>query len=353
MFSNRIEMLNDFLDKGIKEGDYPSYSYGLYVDCNSIVHSNTGYCGDDDEVSPFNEDSIMFDIASLTKVVATTTCILTLVEEGRISLEMRAKHILPKVKCNDIRIKHLLTHTSGLQPDLNYRVFDSKDKILDFIYEQDIAIDRIGSQIVYSDLGFILLGEIIERITGEFEGYFYDRVTKPLSMDSTMFNPLEKLICTNRIAPTEECGYRERLVVGDVHDEKAFVMGGVAGHAGLFSTSKDLLTFIKCILNDGNHQGKQIIHPRVVSLLKHQYFTDGDESRTLGWITNNSNHGIGDLSSSTAIFHTGFVGTSILIDFEENFGFVLLTNRVHPSRNNMGLIIKRGRIHNLAHLCKE
>ncbi len=293
--------------------------------------------------APLVTADTIYDLASLTKVVATTTMAMILVDERRLELEARIVDFLPGFARDGegpeaaarqaVTIRHLLTHTSGIDwwAPL-YQELRGTQAYVEHIQGMDL-VSEPGSQTKYSDLGIILLGEILERVAGEPMKVFLERrVFQPLGMDETRFLPGEELI--ERIAPTENDPWRKKVLRGEVHDENAFALGGVAPHAGLFSTAGDLARFARMLVNGGVFE-----HHRLVSRATFETFTrrhgDLGEGRGLGWdIKSPVGSSGGTLFSAGSFGHTGFTGTSIWIDPERELFVILLTNRVHPSRDN-------------------
>ena len=291
---------------------------------------------------PMTLDTI-FDMASVTKVVATTTRVMMLVEEGRIRLNDRVATFIPdfgRHSKEQITIRHLLTHYSGLRPDLDL----SDDSWTS--YEKAIAraCDEVptsapGERFVYSDINFFLLAEVVARVSGKrFDLFVQDRVFKPLGMTDSMFNPPETL--RQRIAPTEMCvpmgwpcnGPGQVMLRGVVHDPTARRMGGVAGHAGLFSTAADISRFCRMLLDGGSLGGTRILSALTVAKMTSPASPAGSPSvRGLGWdIDTSYSSNRGELLPVGSFGHTGFTGTSLWIDPLTRVFVVLLSNRVHP-----------------------
>ncbi len=281
---------------------------------------------------PMTADTI-FDCASLTKVVATTSALMKLFEEGKLRLNDRVTEYLPEFQGgkSDITVRNLMTHFSGLRPDLDLEPAWSG-------YETGIhraLIDKPagppGVRFVYSDINFILLGEIVRRLSGETLPEFAAKtVFTPLEMRDTMFQPPESLRA--RIAPTEMLEKEHLLLRGAVHDPTARNMGGVAGHAGLFSTASDLARFCQMLLDKGTWHGRRIFSPLTI-----QKFTSPESPpdqpilRGLGWDIDSPFSGErGDLFPIGSYGHTGFTGTSLWLDPRSNTYVILLTNAVHP-----------------------
>jgi CubicO group peptidase (beta-lactamase class C family) len=278
----------------------------------------------------------LYDLASLTKVVATTTMAMILVDEGRLDLDQPVREILPGFQGpgkDAVTVRHLLTHSSGLPAIVTlYRDVQGRAAFLERIQALDLEYPA-GSRSVYSDPGIILLGEILERAAGQpLEAFVRERVFEPLGMRETMFRPPAEL--RSRVAPTEFDPWRGRLIQGEVHDENAFAMGGVAPHAGLFSTAGDLARFAQMLLNGGTWHGRRIVSRETVELFTRRAGIPGSD-RALGWDTKSAEgSSAGTLLSPRSFGHTGFTGTSIWIDPERQLFVILLTNRVYPTREN-------------------
>ena len=284
----------------------------------------------------------IFDLASLTKVVATTTSVMLLIEDGRLRLVDRVSTFIPgfeRYGKENITVRHLLTHVSGLRPDV-----DLGDAWTGSETAIQLAIDEVptappGTRFVYSDINFFLLGEIVHRISGErLDAFVQKRVFKPLGMSDTMFNPPASLGA--RIAPTESCtpfgwpceGPDMKMLRGVVHDPTARRMSGVAGHAGLFGTAADLAVFARMLLNGGSYRGARVMSPLTVEKMITPVPASEDRNlRALGWDVDSAYSGNrGELLPVGSFGHTGFTGTSLWIDPATRMFVVFLSNRVHP-----------------------
>src|SRR5262252_5675248 len=291
----------------------------------------------------------IFDLASLTKVVATTTSIMMLVEQGKIRLSDAAVQFIPEMKGEGrdaITIENLLTHMSGFAPD-----FDLRDRWTG--YEEAMKrLDREplrtppGTRFVYSDINYIALGEVVHRVSGMMLDEFARRnIFAPLGMRDTNFRPDAKL--RSRIAPTEkrrgqmsylgdssaDAGAEgEQWLRGQVHDPTSFRMGGVAGHAGLFSTADDLAIFCQMLLNGGDYGRARILSPLTIATMTQPHaVAESGAARGLGWdIATTFSSNRGDLFPLGSFGHTGFTGTSIWIDPASDSFVIFLSNRVHP-----------------------
>jgi uncharacterized protein YbbC (DUF1343 family)/CubicO group peptidase (beta-lactamase class C family) len=283
----------------------------------------------------------VFDLASLTKVVATTTSVMMLVEQGRIRLSDRVATYIPgfeRYGKADITIRHLLTHVSGLRPDV-----DLADTWQGYETAIALAIEEVpastpGERFVYSDINFFLLGDIVRRVSGQtLDQFVRHRIFEPLGMKDTTFLPPPSM--TPRIAPTENCtplgwpcqGPDMRMLRGVVHDPTARRMGGVAGHAGLFSTAADLSIFVRMLLGGGAYQGTRILAPLTVQKMTTAAADADHNVRGMGWdIDSSFSVNRGELLPIGSFGHTGFTGTSMWIDPTTGLYVIFLSNRVHP-----------------------
>lgn len=352
-----INKLNDLILEAINEGAFPGATYALVIDDYSYID----FLGKK-SLFPEEENSLdtIYDMASLTKVVATTTAVLQLLEEGKFRLHTKVSTIIPEFKHENLTIFDLMTHTSGLPEGLSkVTSIKSKEEALEKLFSYDLKIEP-NKKIMYSDLNYILLGLIVEAKSGmTLDKYVKENIFSKLGMDRTGFLP-KSFAEISEIAPTEfrdDETYRG-LVRGDVHDEASYIMGGVAGHAGLFSNAKDMVNFIKMILNQGTYINQILSKSTVNKLFEVQVETHDDlihnkERRGLGWIIQGKGTPAGDLVSlNDTIMHTGFTGTSLWIDRKNNVGLCLLTNRVHPKRGNGLHMEYRARVANfvMSHL---
>jgi uncharacterized protein YbbC (DUF1343 family)/CubicO group peptidase (beta-lactamase class C family) len=290
---------------------------------------------------PMTLDTI-FDLASLTKVVATTTSVMILVEEGKIRLSDRVSGFVPgfeRYGKGDITIRHLLTHVSGLRPDVDLGdPWTGSDTAIQLAIEE-IPAAPPGERFVYSDIGFFLLGHIVQKVSGQpLDQFAKARIFDPLGMTNTTFTPEASL--RGRIAPTEPCtpygwpcdGPGMQMLRGTVHDPTARRMGGVAGHAGLFSTAADLSIFCRMLLNGGSYRGTRILSPLAVAKMTSPATVPGERNvRSLGWDMDSSfSSNRGELLPLGSFGHTGFTGTSLWMDPATGMYVVFLSNRSHP-----------------------
>ncbi len=281
---------------------------------------------------PMKEDTI-FDIASLTKVVATTTAVMQLVEQGRLRLEDPVARYWPEFGTGgkaDITVRELLTHYSGLRPDLDPGRGGSGYDMAIRLITGERPVAPPGTRFIYSDINFEALGELVRRVSGEpLDAYCEENIFNPLGMKSTAFNPPRSW--RDRIAPTERRG--GIMLRGEVQDPTACKMGGVAGHAGLFSSADDLALFARMLLNRGALEGRRILSPLSVEKMTSPQSPPGKTAlRGLGWdIDSPFSSSRGELYPVGSYGHTGFTGTSLWIDPASGTFIIILTNRVHPN----------------------
>lgn len=285
--------------------------------------------------APAPNAQTVWDLASLTKVVGMTTAMMQLVEKKRIDLDAPVQRYLPEWTGQwkeRVTVRHLMTHSSGLRA---WRPFFQETETVEAARKLllETPLDTLpGVKYVYSDLGAILAGMVIERVTGQsLDVYLAANVFGPLRMTDTRYRPPAEWM--ERVAPTEQDPWRGRLLRGEVHDENAYRFGQVSAHAGLFSTGADLARFAQAMLNGGELAGARIVQPRTLA-----DFTRVQNAalshRTLGWEAPNGTNSAGTVMRAPAFGHTGFTGTSIWIDPANDLFIVILTNRVNPTRNN-------------------
>lgn len=274
----------------------------------------------------------IFDLASVSKVVATTTAAAIMVERGLLDLDS------PVPGRADLTIRTLLTHTSGLPAYIKF--FErtrSRDELLRLAYATPLEAPP-RSRTEYSDIGFIILGDVLEKLCGEPLDRFCEReIFRPLGMNDTYFNP--PLSLRKSIAPTRENNdFRHKLIQGEVNDENAWVMNGVAGHAGVFSTAHDVAALAHCWLNGG----VPLLKPGTVEEFTHQ---QPGSTRALGWDRPTPPSSSGKYFSPASFGHLGFTGTSLWCDPERQLAVVLLTNRTWPDASNQAIKQVRPRFH--------
>jgi beta-glucosidase-like glycosyl hydrolase/CubicO group peptidase (beta-lactamase class C family) len=330
------------LDRAVDDGAFPGAV--LAVGWNGQVAMRAfGRLAHGSKAKKVTEDSI-YDVASLTKPIVTTTAIMMLAQQGRVDLDVPVEDYLPDfaegAKSDPdpkwrarVTLRMLLVLSSGLPAHRDfYKEAKGRDALLARVLAEPLVREP-GTQIEYSDLGFILLGEIVTRLTGEpLDAFAKREIFQPLGMDRSMFNPSRRL--RPEIAPTEiDNASRGRLVWGEVHDENAWAMGGIAGHAGLFSTARDVAIFAQMILNGGIYAHKRILNRATIERFTSK-ITLGNSASATGWFVPTEPSTSGRYFSSKSFGHIGFTGTTLWIDPERNLFVILLTNRVHPTRAN-------------------
>jgi CubicO group peptidase (beta-lactamase class C family) len=290
----------------------------------------------------------IFDLASVSKVVSTTSAAMILVGEDKLHLDDPVIKYLPEFNNNGkdkVTIRNLLLHNSGLAAFKKYYdEYSTGDEVINDIMND--SLNNIpGEKFVYSDLGMITLQKVIERITNEtLDKFIKENLFDPLEMNRTFYNPSNEII--KDCVPTElDDFWRMRLLQGEVHDERAYMLNGVAGHAGLFSTAVDLSKFVIMLMNNGFVNNKQIIKSDIIGEWTKQQ--SEQSSRGLGWDTKSIEgySSAGSKFSKTAFGHTGYTGTSIWIDKDSGLFVILLSNRVHPTRANRKITEFRPIIH--------
>jgi CubicO group peptidase (beta-lactamase class C family) len=291
----------------------------------------------------------VFDLASVSKVVGTTTAAALLFDRQKLDLGSPVVKYVPEfggtVGHEDVLVSHLLSHSSGLHAQRTlWKEAQDRAGIMKLVETLPLQ-SRPGERAQYRDYNMIVLGEIVRRMNGEdLDAVLQKSVFGSLGMKRTRYNPPAGW--AKRIPPTEQDDVlRHKLVRGVVHDENAFLMGGVAGHAGLFSSAKDLAVFAQMYLNGGTYGGKRVLSSETIRLFTERQRSPEGTTRALGWDTPFQGCFAGELASANAIMHTGFTGTSIYIDRERDAFIVLLTNRVHPTRQNNRIVEARPAIH--------
>lgn len=304
--------INDAVDNGVVSG----------ISAAIINKEGTEFYfkGKMGQVDPYDKIDLsagmQYDMASCTKVVATTTRLFQLIEEGKLSLDDKVSDYLERFRFKDVKISNLLLHNSGLPSDMEDKDSLTKDNIVDRIYATDL-VNEIGKVTAYSDIGYILLGFIIEKIDGcNLSETYTKHVLEPLKMYDSGYHIKD----INMVVPTEISAQRG-LIKGVAHDRKGYLLGDDCGSAGLFCTISDVAKFVRSYL----YRENALLSEKTVELMLKTNVGD----RSYGWEKR-----YGD----DILYHTGFTGTSILMDFKNGEGLVLLTNRVHPSRNNMAYI---------------
>lgn len=341
--STLLKEVRSFLQEEIEKEHIPGAVIHISYQGEKLMQEAMGYAQLYPEKRPM-ESHTVFDLASLTKVVATLPAVLKLIEKGKIRLDDPVAVFLADFPNKQMTIRHLLTHTSGLPAHRQFYKDSLTFKQVIERIKQEAAKASVEKETLYSDLGIILLGHIVAVAAGEsFETFTKKELFDPLHMNDTGFSlPYEE----SRFAATEEFAGSDRYKSGIVHDENAESMGGVSGHAGLFSTIQDLSHFTRMIEQNGMWNGERILSASSLDMTRKNYSQPGQEPRGLGWIMKGKGASCGDLFSENAYGHTGYTGTSIWFEPESQLHVILLTNRVH-SKHQEGILRLRPRLHNL------
>ena len=323
----------------MKDSAFPGGVLLASKDGKIFIHEAFGYHTYDKKEKVTRGD--IYDLASITKVIATTSSVMLLVDQNKISLDDKVVKYLPEFKGrqknyfkqkSNTTIRHLITHTAGLPAFKEYFKMNKPiEAILDSVMNTEPEYD-LEKNTIYSDIGIIALGKVVEAVTETRLDIFADSlIFNPLGMNSTYFNPPKSRI--KRIVPTEFSKVYNKTIRGFVHDENAHSLGGVAGHAGLFSTARDLATFSQMMLNNGIYGWKRIFNSETVNLFTSRANLLEGSSRALGWDSPQGKASGGVYISDSSFGHTGFTGTSLWIDPEHQLFVILLTNAVHPNRS--------------------
>ena len=348
-----LDRIDALVEAAIRAGATPGAALVVGRGDDVVRLRGFGRLGWGDGEPAVDPRTTLYDLASLTKVVGTTSAVMLLVDRGAVELDAPVVRYLPDWDRGDPRkgevtVRHLLLHRSGLAPFRQwYRELRGKEAFVRAIEEEALEVPP-DTRTAYSDIGFMTLGLVVEAVSGRsLDRFLDDELWAPLGMTATGFLPEPAL--RPRIAPTEEDPVRGGIVRGLVHDENAWAMGGVAGHAGLFSTAADLARFVRMLVRaaEGTAEGAGGLPPRLVDAWTRR--ADDGSTRALGWDTPSLNgSSAGDFFSSLSFGHTGFTGTSIWVDRERDLWVVLLTNRVHPTRENTLHVPLRRSVHDAA-----
>ena len=330
-------MMQEFLNQAVKDEVFPG--------CTACVYKNgelTFYVAGNKENIPepiINTIETSYDIASLSKVVSTSMVALQFIQMGKLSYETKVKDILPEFRYEDINIRQIMTHTTGVPADHQWKLGSTKEEIIHDCLTFDLVAPT-GTKVIYSDVGYILLGLILEKIGGKtLDILAKEMVFEPLGMTNTSYQANMETVCATEVNPF----FLNRLMKGEVHDRKANMMGGVAGHAGVFSNIEDMAKYMMMLVDQ-----KEIILKK--AQFKDLYTTitpEGEISRGIAYLTKDLESPFSELNSENAILHTGFTGTSIMVDFDKKVGCVLLSNRIHPTRENKKIIEWRRLFHDV------
>jgi len=355
--------------EGLNQGVFPGAVLLVSKDQSVVYERAFGNRATLPEKLPMDLATI-FDVASLTKPLATTVAVMLLVQEKKIRLDDQVTRVIPMYGVlgkSLTTFRHLLAHSAGLpawKPYFEEIIKSEKSGRINFVasraakshvfelIHRDRPLSAPGSQTLYSDLGFMILGEAVEILTGNMlDRFCQERIFKPLGLRSTGFVDLTQLRTrrlqpvTEMIAPTENCPWRKKVICGEVHDDNAYAMGGVAGHAGLFSSARDIHALLVRLDQCLHGKDSYLLQPLVEEFLTRDK-TANPTTFALGWDTPTPGQSAsGSLFSPRSVGHLGFTGCSIWWDLEKNCHVVLLTNRVHPTRKNEKIKEFRPQIH--------
>lgn len=343
----KLNQLKTYLEQLVQQGAAPGMNCGV-VTKEEAWFTSVG----DKQLVPTREENdldTIYDLASISKVLVTTTCILKLMEEGVLTLKTKICDILPQFSQKQITVRDCITHSSGLPADIDsYKLMKDQEEMTQAVWKMNCEYET-GTQVKYSDVNFILLGWVVAKLKGSLDGYAKQVMFEPLDMKDTMYCPDASL--KQRCSAEEVMESRGGTVRGEVHDGKAHKLGGISGHAGVFSTVEDISHFLNMLLNKGVYQGKRFFSQQTIELLQKCQTPTLNEKRSIGWILSDPNYSLGDYYSDACLFHTGFAGPSIHIDFKHGIAVVVLANRVHPTRDNTKILAARNTIANLALQC--
>ena len=347
--------LETLINKEIKLGTFPGVEIIYAKGSKVLLHKTWGKL-ESMNSSPMLLDTV-FDVASLTKPLVTTTMLMMLREKGMLNLNDSVQLHLPVFtgrKKERITLKHLLTHISGLPAWANlYESVENSEEARTRLLNIPLETSP-EKKMIYSCLGFLVLGEVISKITGKrLSNLFHDKIAKPLKLNNSMFSPGKKLSDLSKIAPTENCTFRKKLLRGIVHDENSFAFEEEGGNAGLFSTAKDLLRFTQLLINEGELDGVRLLSKQSIAEMLKNHNPPGLTPRGLGWEIKKPmstadgaswEYSCGPDFPDNSCGHTGFTGTSLWFNPATKQIVIALSNRVNISRENNIDSMKRFRV---------
>lgn len=359
------------LEEAAQRGVFPGAVLLVSRNGETLFERAVGKRSIDADSAPMRPE-VVFDLSSLTKPLATTLAVMMLVHEKRLGLDDRVTRFFHNFGVHGkthVTFRHLLTHSSGLAAHRPFFKdvaalekkgrpnFVASREAKEWVYEQ-VHREKLeappGTRAVYSDLGFMVLGQVVETVSGQtLDRFCQTRIFAPLKLSSTAFVDLSQLRqkrvepIRDMIAPTQRCPWRKRVLCGEVDDENAYAMGGVAGHAGLFGTARDI-DVIANHLKDIAGGAPGLLPKDLVDRMWTLDTSVPGSTRTLGWDTPSPQRSLaGTKMSQHTVGHLGFTGVSLWLDLERGVNVVLLTNRVHPTRDNDKIVEFRPRIHDL------
>lgn len=324
----KLGEIDTLIEQGIADHRMPGAV--LWIEHDGVAHHKAlGLRAIEPNAEPMTQDTI-FDAASLTKVMATTPAIMLLAQRGALDLEAPVQKYIPEFRRDGkdgITLRQLLTHTSGLRSGLGRKV-EGQHSAVAYACQEKVT-NAPGTSFTYSDINFILLGEVVQRVSGRpLEEFVTEEIYRPLRMKDTRYRPWSRDL--PRIAPTQRDS-TNGMLRGEVHDPTARGMGGVAGHAGVFTTAADLARFARMMLNGGELEGARLFHPQTVSAMTSvQSPATLAAKRGFGWDIDTGFSRRGEIFPPGSYGHTGFTGTALWIDPYSKTFWILLSNRVHP-----------------------
>ncbi len=332
--------IKDILQQGVENKNFPGGQF-CYIKDDQILCDTVGFKQIEPDLITNTGDEI-YDVASLSKVISTTILAHKLIEDGVWTLDTLLKDILKRFSHDGITIKDLLIHSSGLKADVQRaNKLTSRKELIDKLYQESPYYEK-GSMVVYSDIGYLLLGLAIEQtLEMPLDEAAYKYIFMPLGMHDTSYHTDK-----TRTAPTEfrDDTVFKGLLSGLVHDEKSFAMKGIAGHAGLFSTAKDICIFIKAILDDAFVLKRETVLKMSSVEIERKDQYGNLKARSLGYEKPSQDHVLYPYQDEV-IMHTGFTGCNMMINLKRKTGFVLLTNAVHPKRELNHIFSYRNQIY--------
>lgn len=344
--NEKLQALDGLIEQGLADGLFLGAAYRVLRKPDQVLASGRMGFAQEEPLTRVLSNTV-WDLASLTKPIVTATSILILAEAGEFHLDEEIRRFLPEEapSLEGITLRHCLTHTSGLKPWEKLHSQDlEREEILRRV-RASVPENAPGTAYAYSDLGYILLGEVVEHVTQRTLPQFAeDWVFDPLGMRSTRYLPPEEW--TRRLAATR-CPDRERVLTGEVHDGNCAAMGGAAGHAGLFGTIDDLTLYARMLLNEGDLDGSRVLSPLAARQMMRNQNPPGLNGHTLGWFTRpNGFLPAADFWPEDTFGHTGFTGTSLLLSPSSGIAAILLTNRVYMENDGSDFLRFRRRFHN-------
>lgn len=341
------------LEDAISARAFPGAAVAVTRGANLILSKGVGRFTYENG-SPLIAADTIYDLASVSKVIATTAMAMILYERGELDLEIPVVSVVPEFAGEDprrdeITVHMLLAHSSGLPAYVKlFEQAHTADELMRAALHVDLTAEP-GARAEYSDIGFIILGELLARVTGESLDHFCrHEIFGPLGMAHSCFNP--PISARALIPPTvNDTTFRHRVIQGEVHDENASVLVGVAGHAGVFAPASDVAAFAHCMLSGG----APILRPETVALFTRRELNPVGTSRALGWDTPSTPSQSGRYFSSESFGHLGYTGTSLWIDPSRALSVTLLTNRTWPDNKNQAIKELRPRFHDAIIECLE